>query len=121
VALPEYAEVAAEDLPALAELPAADPIAAADIEIDPDMGWEVFSVWLSALLHVRGDEIFRIKGVGRTPNGRVLLQCVQKSVLPPEILPEVEAADRSFDNRLAFIGRGFDAKRLAQSLKAFCS
>ena len=83
-------------------------------------GWEVFSVWLSAFLHARGDEIFRIKGVVRTPNGRVLLQCVQKSVLPPEILPEVEAGDRSFDNRLAFIGRGFDAERLARSLKSFC-
>jgi len=120
VALPDYANVAAEELPLLREIPAAGPIVAADIEIDPAVGWEVFSVWLSALLHARGDEILRIKGVVRTPNGRVLLQCVQKSVLPPEILPETVAADLSFDNRLAFIGRGFDAKRLKQSLKAFC-
>jgi G3E family GTPase len=120
VALPDYANVAAEELPLLREIPAAGPIIAADIEIDPAIGWEVFSVWLSALLHARGDEIFRIKGVVRTPNGRVLLQCVQKSVLPPEILPETAAADLRFDNRLAFIGRGFDAKRLKQSLKAFC-
>lgn len=120
VILPDYADVAAEELPALGELPAAGPIVAVDIEIDPAIGWEVFSVWLSALLHARGDEIFRIKGVVRTPNGRVLLQCVQKSVLPPEILPDTEAADRSFDNRLAFIGRGFDERRLKQSLRAFC-
>lgn len=120
VALPRYADIAAEVLPALGELAAAGPIIAVDIEIDPAIGWEVFSVWLSALLHARGDEIFRIKGIVRTPNGRVLLQCVQKSVLPPEILPEVAAADRSFDNRLAFIGRGFDEERLKRSLKAFC-
>jgi G3E family GTPase len=120
VALPDYANITAEELPALREFPARDPIVAVDIEIDPAIGWEVFSVWLSALLHARGDEIFRIKGVVRTPNGRVLLQCVQKSVLPPEILPETEATDLSFDNRLAFIGRGFDEKRLKQSLKRFC-
>jgi hypothetical protein len=41
--------------------------------------------------------------------------------LPPEILPEVEATDRSFDNRLAFIGRGVDAERLKQSLRVFCA
>ncbi len=119
-ALPDFSNIAAEDLPVLSELPAAAPIVAADIEIDPDIGWEVLSVWLSALLHARGDEIFRIKGVVRTPNGRVLLQCVQKSVLPPEILPDVAAVDRSFDNRLAFVGRGFDAERLKRSLRAFC-
>ena len=96
------------------------PIVAVDIDIDPALGWEEFSVWLSALLHARGDEILRIKGVVRTPNGRVLLQCVQKSVLPPEILPEAPSADRSFDNRLAFIGRGFDREGLQRSLKVFC-
>jgi G3E family GTPase len=120
VALPDFSNVAAEDLPALRDLPVSDPIVAVDIEIDPAMGWEVFSLWLSALLHARGDDIFRIKGIIRTPNGRVLLQCVQKSVLPPEILPEVAAADRSFDNRLAFIGRGFDTVRLKRSLEKFC-
>ncbi|MGE0242280.1 MAG: GTP-binding protein [Parvibaculaceae bacterium] len=117
-AVPDHAHVPAENLPALGGLPA-DPIIAVDIDIDPAMGWEIFSVWLSALLHARGDEIFRVKGVVRTPNGRVLLQCVQKAVLPPEILPEMSEADRRFDNRLAVIGRGFDAERLKQSLAAF--
>lgn len=111
---------AAIELPPLDVFSTAGPIVAADIDIDPAIGWEVFSVWLSALLHARGDEIFRIKGVVRTPNGRVLLQCVQRSVLPPEILPETEKTDQSFDNRLAFIGRGFDAARLKRSLKSFC-
>jgi G3E family GTPase len=120
VALPDYANITGEELPALPEVSTSGPIIAVDIEIDPAIGWEVLSVWLSALLHARGDEIFRIKGVVRTPNGRVLLQCVQKSVLPPEILPETENAGRSFDNRLAFVGRGFDEKRLKQSLQAFC-
>ena len=38
------------------------------------------SVWLSALIHVRGDDIVRIKGVVRTPRGRLLLQSVRKIV-----------------------------------------
>jgi G3E family GTPase len=120
VPLPPFAHIAAEELPPVGELPQAKPIVAVDIDIDPALGWEEFSVWLSALLHARGDEILRIKGVVRTPNGRVLLQCVQRSVLPPEILPEAPSADRSFDNRLAFIGRGFDREGLRRSLKVFC-
>ncbi len=120
IALPDYAGVAAIDLPALPEF-SGDPVIAADITIDPAMGWEVFSVWLSALLHARGDEILRIKGVVRTPAGRVLLQCVQKSVLPPELLPETLAAGSGFDNRLAFIGRGFDQAKLDRSLHRFCA
>ena len=121
VPLPDYARASPETLPPLGDLPAAGPVVAVDIDIDPAMGWEVFSVWLSALLHARGDDILRIKGVVRTPNGRVLLQCVQKAVLPPEILPEVAAAGRRFDNRLAFIGRDFDEHGLKRSLKAFSS
>lgn len=117
-ALPDPAGVSAVELPdQLAE----EPVIAADIAIDPAMGWEVFSVWLSALLHARGDEIFRIKGVVRTPAGRVLLQCVQKSVLPPEILPETQGGDQSFDNRVAFIGRGFDQAGLARSITGFAA
>ncbi|MGE0005732.1 MAG: GTP-binding protein [Parvibaculaceae bacterium] len=121
VALPDHAHVLPQPLPVLDGLAEAGPVVAADVDIDPAMGWEVFSVWLSALLHVHGDDILRIKGVVRTPNGRVLLQCVQKAVLPPEILPEAPAADCRFDNRLAFIGRGFDKERLKRSLAAFCS
>jgi G3E family GTPase len=120
VALPDRPDIAPADLPAL-DRAAEKPVIAADIAIDPSMGWEVFSVWLSALLHARGDEIFRIKGVVRTPAGRVLLQCVQKAVLPPEILPETQAGEGSFDNRVAFIGRGFDQAGLARSIAGFAA
>ena len=111
----------AVDLPPLQDQAVQEPVVAVDIVIDPAMGWEVFSVWLSALLHARGDEIFRIKGVVRTPAGRVLLQCVQKSVLPPQILPETQAGSQTFDNRIAFIGRGFDQSSLTRSISCFAS
>ncbi|WP_119390875.1 CobW family GTP-binding protein [Taklimakanibacter lacteus] len=118
--LPDHAGAEAFELPALAGQ-SEKPVVAADIAIDPAMGWEVFSLWLSALLHARGDEIFRIKGVVRTPAGRVLLQCVQKSVLPPEILPETQAGGGDFDNRVAFIGRGFDQSSLQRSITEFAA
>ena len=56
--------------------------------LDDDVDWTAFSVWLSALLHARGDDVLRVKGVVRTPAGRLLLQSVRKVVQSPEILPE---------------------------------
>lgn len=97
------------------------PVCATDVAIDPATDWTVLSIWLSALLHARGDDIYRIKGVVRTPAGRVLLQCVQKSVLQPRILPDAAGAAHEFDNRLAFIGRGFDPAKLQNSLQQFCA
>ena len=55
--------------------------------IGEDVDWTAFSVWLSALLHARGDDVLRVKGVVRTPAGRLLLQSVRKVVQSPEILP----------------------------------
>lgn len=97
------------------------PVCATDVAIDPTTDWTVLSIWLSALLHARGDDIYRIKGVVSTPAGRVLLQCVQKSVLQPRILPAAGATAHEFDNRLAFIGRGFDPAKLQESLQQFCA
>lgn len=96
------------------------PVVAAELALDPNSEWAVFSVWLSALLHARGDDIYRVKGVVRTPAGRVLLQCVQKAVLQPRILPSVgTTGSEEFDNRLAVIGRGFDGHALQASLRKF--
>lgn len=110
--------------PTTAVLPGAGddrrPVIAVELDVDPSSEWAVFSVWLSALLHARGDDIYRVKGVVRTPAGRILLQCVQKSVLQPRILPAAESASTAFDNRLAVIGKGFDPARLRDSLRDFC-
>jgi len=92
------------------------PVIAAELDIGAAFEWAEFSVWLSALLHARGDDIYRVKGVVRTPAGRILLQCVQRSVLQPRLLP---GAGEAFDNRLAVIGRGFDEGRLKRSLRDF--
>ena len=82
--------------------------------IDETIDWTAFSVWLSALLHARGDDVLRVKGVVRTPAGRLLLQSVRKIVQSPEILPEQldDAAARTTpSSSSAAATRGDDLER----------
>ncbi len=89
----------------------------ARLTIDADIDWSAFAMWLSALLHARGDDLVRVKGVIRTPAGRLLLQTVRKVVQSPEILPEQgESRD---DGTIVFIGRGFRPEDLRKSLRRF--
>jgi G3E family GTPase len=95
-----------------------DPIRANSLDLGEAPDWTTFTVWLSALLYARGDQIVRVKGVVRTPAGRLLLQTVRKSVQSPEILPESEVPSGS-DNTIAVIGRGFTQTQLEASLQRF--
>ncbi|HCP80226.1 MAG TPA: GTP-binding protein [Octadecabacter sp.] len=92
------------------------PITPTRIDIGPEVDWASFSVWLSALLYARGDDLVRVKGVMETPAGPLLLQAVRKSVQPPELLPP-EAANRQ--NQIVFIGRGYSSAALRASLVYF--
>ncbi len=94
------------------------PITPTRIDIGPEVDWATFSVWLSALLYARGNDLVRVKGVMDTPAGPLLLQAVRKSVQPPELLPP-EAADRQ--NQMVFIGRGYTPDALRRSLAYFAS
>ena len=114
--LPEY-EVGVS-LPELSG-DAAAPITATTIDIDEAVDWAAFSVWLSALLHARGDDIMRVKGVVRTPAGRLLLQSVRHVVQSPEILPDGGEERDGRDNAIVVIGRGFDPNSLLPSLRYF--
>lgn len=114
-ALPDRAGVEPE---ALGEIGAGGaPIRALKLDIGEDIDWTAFSVWLSALIHARGDDILRVKGVVSTPAGRLLLQSVRKIVQSPEILPE--GRPLGDENRLVFIGRGFGIDQLDKSLRHF--
>ena len=42
----------------------------------PQIQWSALSLWLSALLHVHGDRLVRVKGTVQTPAGRLLIQAV---------------------------------------------
>ena len=95
------------------------PLFPARLIIDESIDWTAFSVWLSALLHARGDDIVRVKGVIRTPAGRLLVQTVRKTIQQPEILPEQDDRSNREDNLIVVIGRGYEADALKHSLHFF--
>jgi G3E family GTPase len=111
------ADAEPEDLPDLSGAAEKPPIFPARLVLDETIDWTAFSVWLSALLHARGDDVVRVKGVVRTPAGRLLLQSVRRIVQSPEILPEQE--DEREDNTIVVIGRGYRAEDLRRSLDYF--
>ena len=93
-------------------------VAAVSIVLDGPVDWLGFGVWLTMLLHARGREILRVKGLldvgGRGP---LLVDAVQHVVHPPVHLDSWPDADRR--SRLVLIGRRLDAERLERSLRAF--
>jgi G3E family GTPase len=93
------------------------PILPTQVQVDPGIDWSAFTLWLSALLHARGDDLVRVKGVIRTPAGRLLLQTVRKVVQSPEILPD--QPDKGQDNCIVFIGRGYRPADLGRSMHRF--
>lgn len=96
----------------------ASTITAVPLDLGPDPDWTAFTVWLSALLYARGDRIVRVKGVIRTPAGRLLLQTVRRAVQSPEVLPDPDTPCET-DNTVAVIGRGFSHDQLTTSLAHF--
>lgn len=109
----------AQPLPELTSEDARGPIRPTQVALPDDLDWSAFTLWLSALIHARGNDLVRIKGVVRTPAGRLLLQTVRKVVQSPEILPE-QTESRS-DNMVVFIGRGYRPEDLGRSLDRFLS
>ncbi len=112
--LPEGAR--AVPLPALTGLDAR-PVAAVRLSLPADLDWAAFSLWLSALLQARGDDLVRVKGVVNSPAGRLLLQSVRRVVQSPEVLPAGHAHER--DGTLVLIGRGAEEASLRRSLDRF--
>lgn len=118
-ALPAFDHAEPEDLGALladADLP---PIFPSKLVIGDTIDWTAFVVWLSALLHARGDDVLRVKGVVQTSAGRLLVQTVRKIVQSPEILPEQNDGQPREDNTIVVIGRGYRAEDLVRSLDYF--
>ena len=86
--------------------------------LDGPVDWLGFGVWLTMLLHARGREILRVKGLLDVGGeGPLLVDAVQHVVHPPVHLDAWPDDDRR--SRLVLIGRGLDAERLEQSLRAF--
>lgn len=115
VILPDFAHILPDCLPDSGDDPEL-PVRSAILRLERDSDWSAFATWLSAVLHARGDEIVRVKGVVRAPAGRLLLQSVRRIVQAPEILPESIGGD---ENCIVFIGKGFEPSDLDRSLRHF--
>lgn len=114
-ALPPLAGIAPAALPPHPD--SAEPITPTELVLAPDTDPSAVLVWLSALLHARGDDLVRVKGVVRTAAGRLLIQAVRGVVQQPQILPDADRPDS--DDRLVVLGRGASPERLRRSFAHF--
>ena len=88
------------------------------LTFDGAVDWTAFGTWFSMLLHARGEDVLRVKGlldVGEP--GPVLLNGVQHVVHPPDHLRAWPDEDRS--SRIVFVTRGIRSGELLASLEAF--
>lgn len=95
---------------------APEPAVAAVLQLPAGLDWAEAMVWLSALLHARGNLVVRVKGVIPSAAGRLLVQAVRGVVEAPELLPPQA---RDGDGSLVLLGRGFSQSMLEQSLDSF--
>lgn len=88
------------------------------LTFDGAVEWAAFGAWLSMLLHARGEDVLRVKGlldVG--DDGPVVLDGVQHVIHPPRHLEEWPDDDRR--TRIVFIAKGVGADDILASLDAF--
>ena len=88
------------------------------LTFDGPVDWTAFGTWFSMLLHARGEDVLRVKGllsVGEP--GPVLLNGVQHVIHPPDHLEEWPDADHQ--SRIVFITRGIRAEEIVSSLETF--
>jgi G3E family GTPase len=82
------------------------------------LDWSAFSVWLSMLLHARGEDVLRVKGLLNVGvAGPVVLNGVQHIMHAPEHLACWPDADQH--SHLVFILRAIEPHHMVRSLQAF--
>lgn len=100
----------------LSRTPHTDDIATVEFATDEPQDWEAFAVWLTLLVHRRGPDVLRVKGVLHVRDvGPVAINGVQHIIHRPEHLPGAEYGD----SRIVLIVRGIDPEQLERSLRTF--
>ena len=80
------------------------------------LDWTAFGVWLSALLHVHGRSVLRVKGfLDIGTEGHVLIDGVQHMIHPPRHLAPGQVDVRG--SQLVFISRDLDPRRIEASFR----
>ena len=88
------------------------------LTFDGAVDWVAFGIWLSMLLHARGEDVLRVKGlldVGEA--GPVVVNGVQHTIHPPEHLDRWP--DEDHRSRIVFITKWIRPEELLGSLGAF--
>ena len=88
------------------------------LTFDGSVDWTAFGIWLSMLLHARGADVLRVKGlldVGE--RGPVVVNGVQHTIHPPEHLDRWP--DEDHRSRIVFITKGIRPEEMIGSLEAF--
>jgi G3E family GTPase len=93
-------------------------VGALTIEADGPVDWLGFAVWLSMLLHARGEQVLRVKGLLELDDGTfVSVNGVQHVVHMPEHLPPEAISIQPAG--IVFITRGVDPARVRESFRCF--
>jgi G3E family GTPase len=88
------------------------------ITFDEPLDWTAFGLWLSMLLHARGEDVLRVKGlINVGEEGPVVLNGVQHIIHPPDHLSEWPSDDHR--SRMIFIMRSINPNEVLRSLRAF--
>jgi G3E family GTPase len=88
------------------------------ISFDKPLDWTTFGLWLSMLLHARGEKILRVKGMLNVgESGPIVLNGVQHIIHPPEHLSKWPSEDKR--SRIVFIMQSIKPEEILDSLKAF--
>lgn len=88
------------------------------LTFDGPVDWTAFGIWLSMLLHARGEDVLRVKGlldVGEA--GPVVLNGVQHVIHPPQHLDRWPEGERG--SRIIFITKRIPPPEILASLEAF--
>jgi G3E family GTPase len=95
-----------------------DDVRSLHVPADGPVDWLGFSIWLSMLLHARGEQVLRVKGLLELDDGTLVsVNGVQHVMHTPEHLPRAAITDPA--PGIVFITRGLDVGRMQESLAAF--
>jgi G3E family GTPase len=91
------------------------------LTFDKPMDWIAFGIWLTMLLHSRGADILRVKGILNIQGSErpLVIHGVQQTIHPPLHLPAWPDDERR--SQLVLIGKLPPRALIEASLRAFCA